>query len=275
MSFNQIRKIEGLESLVKLTDLSLYNNEITVIENLDTLSQLKVLSLGNNAIKNLDKMVHYLRKFKTLRVLNLQGNKTIYEDPEARTYVIAFLKQLRYLDYKLITDEEVIAASLLLLLLLFVCLFAVMMIFCCIMSPRFLSLFLLRSLACFLDFCLCIHHVPLLQKQSARNQLENEIMQLEEDDRMAEHQEKEARKIAARQAVLAVCCFSRSLSFSVCVSLSPVIAYPSVCLVCDFVLFYCSGGFVGTHIMCLHKLFLSFSDSTFVFCVFVVCTYYY
>lgn len=107
LSFNQIKKIEGLDQLTKLTDLSLFHNEITVVENLENLVELKVLSIGDNQIKNLDKLVHYLRGFKKLRVLNLKGNRAIYDDPECRNYVIAFVKQLRYLDYKLITDEEV------------------------------------------------------------------------------------------------------------------------------------------------------------------------
>lgn len=46
LSFNNISKIEGLETLTQLRDLSLFNNNICVIENLDTLTDLQVLSLG-------------------------------------------------------------------------------------------------------------------------------------------------------------------------------------------------------------------------------------
>ena len=50
LSFNNIELIEGLSSLTKLTDLSLYNNAISKIQGLDTLVDLNVLSLGNNKI---------------------------------------------------------------------------------------------------------------------------------------------------------------------------------------------------------------------------------
>lgn len=54
LSFNNISKIEGLDTLTKLTDLSLYNNAITVIEGLDNNKLLQCVSLGNNEIKNTD-----------------------------------------------------------------------------------------------------------------------------------------------------------------------------------------------------------------------------
>lgn len=46
LSFNRITKIEGLEKLTKLLDLSLFSNQIEVIENLDTLVDLHVFSIG-------------------------------------------------------------------------------------------------------------------------------------------------------------------------------------------------------------------------------------
>lgn len=54
LSFNNIEVIEGLDSLVKLQDLSLFNNRISVIENLDALRNLHILSFGNNAIAQLE-----------------------------------------------------------------------------------------------------------------------------------------------------------------------------------------------------------------------------
>ena len=54
LSFNNIEVIEGLETLVKLRDLTLFNNRITRIENMDTLTNLHVLSIGNNNIKGLE-----------------------------------------------------------------------------------------------------------------------------------------------------------------------------------------------------------------------------
>ena len=43
-----IEKIEGLEELRLLEDLSLFSNRITVLEGLDNLENLNVLSVGSN-----------------------------------------------------------------------------------------------------------------------------------------------------------------------------------------------------------------------------------
>lgn len=53
LSFNNIEAIEGLDTLVNLEDLSLFNNRITKIDSLDALVKLQVLSLGNNQIGNM------------------------------------------------------------------------------------------------------------------------------------------------------------------------------------------------------------------------------
>jgi Leucine-rich repeat (LRR) protein len=54
LSFNKIKKIEGLDTLSKITDLSLYANEVKTLENLDTLVNLNVLSVGKNQIGAID-----------------------------------------------------------------------------------------------------------------------------------------------------------------------------------------------------------------------------
>lgn len=41
LRWNQIKKIENLETLITLEELELYDNQITSIENLDTLVDLK------------------------------------------------------------------------------------------------------------------------------------------------------------------------------------------------------------------------------------------
>lgn len=53
LSFNNIEVIKGLDSLVNLEDLSLFNNRISRIDSLDALGKLQVLSLGNNQIDNI------------------------------------------------------------------------------------------------------------------------------------------------------------------------------------------------------------------------------
>lgn len=54
LSFNNIEVIEGLDTLVKLQDLSLFNNRISIIENMDALQNLDIISLGNNLISQLE-----------------------------------------------------------------------------------------------------------------------------------------------------------------------------------------------------------------------------
>jgi Leucine-rich repeat (LRR) protein len=46
LSFNQITRIEGLDTLTNLTDLSLLDNQISELEGLAKLSKLQCLSLG-------------------------------------------------------------------------------------------------------------------------------------------------------------------------------------------------------------------------------------
>ena len=105
LSFNKITKIEGLETLAKLEDLSLCNNNIEMIEGLDLCLALNALSLGNNKIKELDQ-VGCLRKLPKLNVLNLDGNPLCTLD--YKNYSVAYLKHLKYLDYSLITSDQVI-----------------------------------------------------------------------------------------------------------------------------------------------------------------------
>ncbi|GAB1602487.1 dynein regulatory complex subunit 3-like [Argonauta hians] len=97
LSFNNIEVIEGLDELCNLTDLSLYNNRITEIGNMDGLKKIQVLSLGNNEIKDLQ-MVFYLRKFTTLKMLNLAGNP-ISEQKDYEDMVVVFLPCVEYFDY--------------------------------------------------------------------------------------------------------------------------------------------------------------------------------
>ena len=104
LSFNKIKKIEGLEALTKLEDFSLCNNEIEMIEGLDSCLALNALSLGNNKIKELDQ-VGKLRKLPKLNVLNLAGNPLCTLD--YKNYSVAYLKHLKYLDYSLITPDQV------------------------------------------------------------------------------------------------------------------------------------------------------------------------
>ncbi|KAL3681837.1 hypothetical protein R1sor_024793 [Riccia sorocarpa] len=105
LSFNSIERIEGLETLTNLTDLSLFNNKITKLEGLETLEDLVCLSLGNNFISELED-VAYFRQFRKLRLLVLSGNP-ISKDPEYRLFVIAFMRNMLYLDHKLCFKHQI------------------------------------------------------------------------------------------------------------------------------------------------------------------------
>mmetsp|Transcript_9710 Transcript_9710/g.13184 ORF Transcript_9710/g.13184 Transcript_9710/m.13184 type:complete len:515 (-) Transcript_9710:262-1806(-) len=108
LSFNKLTKIEGLNTLTKLTDLSLHDNQITVIENLDSLKELNVFSIGNNKLENMENVM-YLRRFHNLRLVNLAGN-IFCKDPEYHSYVLSHIKDLKYLDYRLVDKASVAAA---------------------------------------------------------------------------------------------------------------------------------------------------------------------
>lgn len=115
LSFNNIEKIEGLETLVKLTDLVLFNNLITELEGLDTLQSLCTLSVGNNRLEHLGpdgehQGLMYLRQIPSIRILNLDGNP-ICMNEDYRPYVLAHIKNLRYLDYRLVDGGAVTAAK--------------------------------------------------------------------------------------------------------------------------------------------------------------------
>ena len=91
-----------------LEDLSLFSNRITVLEGLDTLENLNVLSVGSNHIQSLDDSVRYLHKLRNnLEVLKINNNDFKETgDKEYKRRIIAYLKNLKYLDYQLIEDKE-------------------------------------------------------------------------------------------------------------------------------------------------------------------------
>lgn len=122
LSFNNLKEIRGLEKLTKLKDVSLAHNLIKHVGGLDTLTELQVLSLGHNQLEDLQGTVLYLHQLPSLETLCLKGNMfsvvPSHEDERMEIEVfrdyqmvcLAFLPNLIYLDYEMITDEARAAA---------------------------------------------------------------------------------------------------------------------------------------------------------------------
>jgi len=106
-----IEKIEGLESLEKLTDLSLYSNRISELSGLEKLKNLNIFSFGANIVTDSEKTFEYLGSLKNkLQVLKMAENpfkKSGHPEKELDTklYAIMSLENLKYIDYEVITQE--------------------------------------------------------------------------------------------------------------------------------------------------------------------------
>jgi Leucine-rich repeat (LRR) protein len=82
---------------------------------LEKLTKLNVLSLGNNKIKNFsgeDGFVPYLKSLNNnLEVLTLMGNECAKTNTvDYKSFTVAFLSKLKYLDYELIDKSLRITA---------------------------------------------------------------------------------------------------------------------------------------------------------------------
>lgn len=106
LSFNNIQTIQGLETLTKLTDLSLFNNRIEELKNLSSLQDLNCLSVGNNLIRDVIHAIAYLRPFRKLKMLNMAGNPC-HKDPEYHMRIVAHLRDIVYVDYRLVDPDKV------------------------------------------------------------------------------------------------------------------------------------------------------------------------
>jgi hypothetical protein len=91
-------------------DCSLFNNKIEELNGLTSLTALNCLSIGNNNIKQLMPVVHYLRPFRNLQIINMQGNPCS-KDPEYYARLIAHLRDIVYVDYRLVDPDKVQAAK--------------------------------------------------------------------------------------------------------------------------------------------------------------------
>ncbi|XP_072771937.1 dynein regulatory complex subunit 3 isoform X1 [Nerophis lumbriciformis] len=106
LSFNNIEKIEGLEGLQKLEVLKLSNNRISFVENMDNLVELTILCLANNLLQQLNNVV-YLRRFKKLFTLNIEGNPIPEESCEDKylIFIAAYFQQLKFLNNIFLNED--------------------------------------------------------------------------------------------------------------------------------------------------------------------------
>ncbi|XP_022177709.1 dynein regulatory complex subunit 3-like [Myzus persicae] len=107
LSHNHIKQIENLQGLVKLKRLTLNHNPLTNIQNLDTQRDcLEMLDIGCCKIADY-KFALYLRKFKNLISLIVEGNPCQTEPIDSqRTFILSFVQSLLVLNNKTIAVEE-------------------------------------------------------------------------------------------------------------------------------------------------------------------------
>jgi len=110
LSFNEIHKIEGLDSLTNLELLELGFNFIKRIEGLQNLTALKNLELNNNLIYRMEDVNVFRKSNPALTELNLSNN-AISEMKSYRILVLHRLETVTTLDGKAISDEERRAAA--------------------------------------------------------------------------------------------------------------------------------------------------------------------
>ncbi len=77
------QKIEGLDTLTKLTDLSLANNRIEEIRGLDKCESLEFLSLANNRLARVAQ-AQALRPLPKLRAVAIMGNPACAAEDDYR-----------------------------------------------------------------------------------------------------------------------------------------------------------------------------------------------
>jgi hypothetical protein len=109
---NNLTEIKGLEKNFRIKILCVGFNRISSLEgsSLSVMKFLETLYLNNNKLKNLDKVLTYLKQFSFLKNLNLFGNP-IAEEPEYRPRVVDSLKSLELFDRHMITLIERIKAE--------------------------------------------------------------------------------------------------------------------------------------------------------------------
>ncbi len=94
----KLERIEGLDSNFRIKLLCLQKNRISTLEgSLSKMKFLRTLYLNDNKLRNLDKILEFLKYFSFLEELNLFGNP-LAEEPEYRYRTIYALPSVTLLD---------------------------------------------------------------------------------------------------------------------------------------------------------------------------------
>ncbi|XP_050527850.1 dynein regulatory complex subunit 3-like [Daktulosphaira vitifoliae] len=110
LSFNKINKIENLDHLTNLTLLNLAGNLITEIENLDCNVMLETLFINDNRINDINNFL-YLKRFKKLICIDVSNNPATSDIVNSRYYILCRFPQLHYLNGEYISYQERLSAG--------------------------------------------------------------------------------------------------------------------------------------------------------------------
>jgi dynein assembly factor 1 len=108
LSYNQLRRLDGLACCPALRTLICTNNYLTSVESIAHLAGctgLHTLDLQNNQLSD-PAILDILRQLPELRCLYLKGNPVVSAIRNYRKTIVAALPELRYLDERPVFDDE-------------------------------------------------------------------------------------------------------------------------------------------------------------------------
>jgi len=97
LSYNGIAKIEGIANCVDLRILDLTNNQVRCVEGIETLTRLEDLWLNENLVERLDEEA-FGGIAKTVETVYIENNPCTATDPQYKIKLRRWLPRLRQLD---------------------------------------------------------------------------------------------------------------------------------------------------------------------------------
>eukprot|EP00798_Chlamydomonas_sp_ICE-L_P027714 gene27714-7358_t len=108
---NKLKKINNLDVNFRIRTLHVQDNQICTLKgSLSSFKFLETLDIANNQLRDLEKLLKSLEKFKFLKHLNLKGNPCC-EEPDYRLLVIHAMPGLKVLDQHVIATAEQVKAK--------------------------------------------------------------------------------------------------------------------------------------------------------------------